>query len=173
MTIEELRQIAPYASAKNISIYTPLLNKYMAQYGINTQARKAAFLATVIHESGHFRYTREIASGAAYEGRKDLGNIYKGDGVKFRGRGLIQLTGRSNYERASKALGVDFVSNPQLLEQPRYATQVSCWWWADKGLNEIADTGDFRKVTRIVNGGLTGWADRSKWYALAKTVLKC
>ena len=83
---------------------------------------------------------------------------------------VIMILGRSNYERASKALGVDFVSNPQLLEQPRYATQVSCWWWADKGLNEIADTGDFRKVTRIVNGGYNGWAERSKWYALAKSV---
>ena len=69
---------------------------------------------------------------------------------------VIMILGRSNYERASKALGIDFVSNPQLLEQPRYATQVSCWWWADKGLNEIADTGDFRKVTRVVNGGITG-----------------
>ncbi len=171
MTNEQLRQIATYATLANINTYAPLLNRYMHNYNICGKLREAAFLATVIHESGHFRYTREIASGAAYEGRKDLGNIYKGDGVKFRGRGLIQLTGRSNYERASKALGVDFVSNPQLLEQPRYATQVSCWWWADRGLNEIADTGDFRKVTRIVNGGENGWNDRLKLYALAKNIL--
>lgn len=171
MTNEQLRQIATYATLVNINTYAPLLNRYMHNYNICGKLREAAFLATIIHESGHFRYTREIASGAAYEGRKDLGNIYKGDGVKFRGRGLIQLTGRSNYERASKALGVDFISNPQLLEQPRYATQVSCWWWADKGLNEIADTGDFRKVTRIVNGGENGWSDRLKLYALAKNIL--
>jgi len=171
MTNEQLRQIATYATLVNINTYAPLLNRYMHNYNICGKLREAAFLATVIHESGHFRYTREIASGAAYEGRKDLGNIYKGDGVKFRGRGLIQLTGRSNYERASKALGVDFVSNPQLLEQPRYATQVSCWWWADKGLNEIADTGDFRKVTRIVNGGYNGFSDREFWYKKALEIL--
>ncbi len=171
MTNEQLRRIATYATLVNINTYAPLLNRYMHNYNICGKLREAAFLATVIHESGHFRYTREIASGAAYEGRKDLGNIYKGDGVKFRGRGLIQLTGRSNYERASKALGVDFVSNPQLLEQPRYATQVSCWWWADKGLNEIADTGDFRKVTRIVNGGYNGFSDREFWYKKALEIL--
>ena len=171
MTNEQLRQIATYATLVNINTYAPLLNRYMHNYNICGKLREAAFLATVIHESGHFRYTREIASGAAYEGRKDLGNIYKGDGVKFRGRGLIQLTGRSNYKRASKALGVDFVSNPQLLEQPRYATQVSCWWWADKGLNEIADTGDFRKVTRIVNGGYNGFSDREFWYKKALEIL--
>jgi putative chitinase len=171
MTNEQLRQIATRATLVSINTYAPLLNRYMHNYNICGKLREAAFLATVIHESGSFRYTKEIASGKAYEGRKDLGNIYKGDGVKFRGRGLIQLTGRSNYERASKALGVDFVSNPQLLEQPRYATQVSCWWWADKGLNEIADTGDFRRITRVVNGGYTGLADRNKWYNLALKIL--
>ena len=171
MTNEQLRQIATRATLVSINTYAPLLNRYMHNYNLCGKLREAAFLATVIHESGHFRYTREIASGAAYEGRKDLGNIYKGDGVKFRGRGLIQLTGRSNYERASKALGVDFVSNPQLLEQPRYATQVSCWWWADKGLNEVADTGNFRKVTRIVNGGYNGFSDREFWYKKALEIL--
>ena len=171
MTPKEIKSIAVHADDKKIEVYTPLLNQYMHEYKICGSEREAAFLATIIHESGSFRYTREIASGASYEGRKDLGNIYKGDGVKFRGRGLIQLTGRSNYERASKALGIDFVSNPQLLEQPRYATQVSCWWWSDKGLNEIADTGDFRRITRRVNGGYTGWSNRLKFYNLALNIL--
>lgn len=173
MTPKEIKSIAVHADDKKIEVYTPLLNQYMHEYKICGTEREAAFLATIIHESGHFRYTREIASGAAYEGRRDLGNIYAGDGVKFRGRGLIQLTGRSNYERASKALGIDFVSNPQLLEQPEWAVKSACWWWADKGLNEIADKGDFRRITRVVNGGYTGLADRNKLYALAKTVLKC
>lgn len=171
MTPKEIKSIAVHADDKKIEVYTPLLNQYMHEYKICGAEREAAFLATIIHESGHFRYTREIASGSAYEGRRDLGNIYAGDGIKFRGRGLIQLTGRSNYERASKALGIDFVSNPQLLEQPRYATLVSCWWWADKGLNEIADTGNFRRITRVVNGGYTGLADRIKWYNLALKIL--
>lgn len=171
MTNEQLRQIATRATLVSINTYAPLLNRYMHNYNICGKLREAAFLATVIHESGHFRYTREIASGAAYEGRKDLGNIHKGDGVKFRGRGLIQLTGRSNYERASKALGVDFVSRPELIEQPDFATMVSCWWWNMKGLNEVADTGDFRKVTRIVNGGYNGFSDREFWYKKALEIL--
>jgi len=171
MTKEQLRRIATAAGHAAITLYAPLLERHMTKYGICGRLRESAFIATIIHESGSFRYTREIASGAAYEGRKDLGNIYKGDGIKFKGRGLIQITGRTNYEKASKALGVDFVSNPQLLEQPRYATQVSCWWWADRGLNEIADRGDFRKVTRVVNGGYTGWSHRLKFYNRAKEVL--
>ena len=129
MTIEDLRRIAPYASAKNISIYTPLLNKYMGQYGINTQARKAAFLATILYESGSLTYTEEIASGLAYEGRKDLGNIEAGDGKRYKGRGLIQITGRYNYSAASAATGIDFLKNPKLLAEPDNATRVSCWWW--------------------------------------------
>lgn len=172
MTIEDLKRIAPYASAKNISIYTPLLNKYMAQYGINTQARKAAFLATILHESGSLTYTEEIASGLAYEGRKDLGNIEAGDGEKYKGRGLIQLTGRTNYSVASSITGIDFIENPELLSEPDNATRVSCWWWQSKGLNELADKGDFRRITKIVNGGYNGWTDRLNFYNRAKEVLK-
>ena len=171
MTPKEIRSIAVHADDKKIEVYTPLLNQYMHEYRICGKLRESAFIATIIWESGSFKYTREIASGSAYEGREDLGNIHKGDGVRFRGRGLIQLTGRSNYERASKALGVDFVSNPQLLEQPEWAVKSACWWWADKGLNEIADTGDFRRITRIVNGGYNGWNSRLNFYNRAKEVL--
>jgi predicted chitinase len=171
MTTEQLRNIANYATLVNINTYTPLLNRYMHNYNICGKLREAAFLATVIHESGSFRYTKEIASGKAYEWRKDLGNVQAGDGERFKGRGLIQLTGRTNYTLASNALGIDFVNHPELLEQPEFATMVSCWWWKMKGLNEVADTGDFRKVTRIVNGGYTGLADREFWYNKAMKVL--
>lgn len=171
MTNEKLRSIASYATLSNIHTYLPLLNMYMHEYDICGKKRTAAFLATIIHESGSFRYTKEIASGKAYEGRVDLGNTQPGDGVKYKGRGLIQLTGRTNYTLASKALGVDFISNPELLEQPKYATMVSCWWWKMRGLNEVADSGDFRKVTRIVNGGMNGYSDRLKWYDLALKIL--
>lgn len=167
MTESTLKKIAIYATQANITTYTPLLNRYMHEYNICGSMREAMFLATVIHESGSFRYTAEIASGSAYEGRTALGNVNAGDGVKFKGRGLIQLTGRTNYEAARDSLGIDCVTNPGLLEQPEYAVMVSCWWWKDKGLNEIADTGDFRKVTKIVNGGYNGMEDREKWYNLA------
>ena len=172
MTRQELKRIAPYARGSNIDIYTPLLNKFMAHYGINTQARKAAFLATILHESGSLTYTEEIASGQAYEGRKDLGNTEAGDGKRYKGRGLIQITGRYNYSVASMAMGIDLLKNPELLAKPDNATWVSCWWWQSKGLNELADKGDFRKVTRIVNGGLTGWDSRLTFYNRAKEVLK-
>ena len=171
ITASQLAIIAIFANSTDIQTYTPLLSEYMDKYDINTKLRKSAFLATIIHESGSFKYTREIASGQAYEGRKDLGNIHKGDGVKFKGRGLIQLTGRTNYTSASKALGVDFLKNPELLEQPKYATAVSAWWWQMKGLNKLADTGDFRLVTRRVNGGFNGMADRQKWYDRANKYL--
>ena len=171
MTTEQLRNIANYATLVNINTYTPLLNRYMHNYNICGKLRESAFIATIIHESGSFRYTKEIASGKAYEWRKDLGNVQAGDGERFKGRGLIQLTGRTNYTLASNALGIDFVNHPELLEQPEFATMVSCWWWKMKGLNEVADTGDFRKVTRIVNGGYTGLADREFWYNKAMKVL--
>lgn len=172
MTKEDLSRIAPHASAKNIGLYTPLLNTYTARYAINTKARKAAFLATILHESGSFRYVEEIASGAAYEGRKDLGNTEAGDGVRYKGRASIQITGRDNYTLISKATGVDFVNHPELLTRLDYAVMASCWWWNRKGLNQIADTGDFRKVTRVVNGGYNGWTSRLGFYNKAMEVLK-
>lgn len=171
MTIEQLKKIAIYASNANLEIYTPLLNQFMHEYNICGVKREAAFLATIIHESGSFVYTLELASGVAYEGRTDLGNVYPGDGVKFKGRGLIQLTGRENYTRASKAMGFDFRLNPEALEKPFYATKVSCWWWRKFGLNEIADTADFEAVTKRVNGGLNGYKDRLTWYKSALEVL--
>ena len=172
MTTEQLRNIANYATLVNINTYTPLLNRYMHNYNICGKLRESAFIATIIHESGSLRYTEEIASGKAYEWRKDPGNVQAGDGERYKGRGLLQLTGRTNYTLASNALGVDFVNHPELLEEPEFATMVSCWWWKMKGLNEVADTGDFRKVTRIVNGGFTGMADRQKFYDRAMEILK-
>lgn len=171
MTTFEVGNIAVFATQDKVELYTPYLNKYMYKYNICGKMRQAAFLATIIHESDNFVHTKEIASGRAYEGRKDLGNINKGDGVKYKGRGLIQLTGRANYQEASKAIGVDFINNPELIEQPEYAVMVSCWWWNDKGLNEIADSGNIRAVTKKVNGGYNGINNRTKYYNLALKVL--
>jgi len=171
MNALQLKSIATYASDKNVQLYAPLLEKYMPMYGINTKLRQAAFIATIIHESASFKYTKEIASGKAYEGRKDLGNIYPGDGERFRGRSLIQVTGRTNYIEVSEALNIDFLEKPHLLEQPENAVKASCWWWKSHGCNELADTGDIKKVTRRVNGGLNGLEDRKRWYNKALEVL--
>lgn len=120
MTTNELKQIATFATDANILLYAPILDKYMKMYSVTGKMREAAFIAQILHESGSFRYTKEIASGHAYEGRKDLGNVKQGDGILFKGRGLIQITGRHNYEEISKALGVDFLNNPAWLEQPTH-----------------------------------------------------
>ena len=171
MTPKEIKSIAVHADDKKIEVYTPLLNQYMHEYRICGKLRESAFIATIIWESGSFKYTREIASGKAYEGRKDLGNIYKGDGERFRGRGLIMVTGRTNYEQVSKALNIDFVANPEILERPEWAVRSACWWWNSRDLNAIADAGDFRKVTRIVNGGYTHLKEREFYYKKALEIL--
>lgn len=146
-------------------------------YEINTPARLAAFLAQIGHESGSFRFTREIASGQAYEGRKDLGNTEPGDGPRFRGRGLIQTTGRANYARLVRRLrerGVDcpdFVAEPERLEEPWWAALSAADYWDMRGLNELADVGDFDQITKRINGGVNGKADRDRRWERAKQAL--
>lgn len=147
-------------SDKTIEEFYLPLNRTMSLYNIFKGNRLNFFLAQIGHESGQLIYTKELASGKAYEGRKDLGNTQPGDGVKFKGRGLIQLTGRFNYQELSKDFGVDFVNNPELLETPEWASRSAGWFWDKKNLNLISDTGDFEKVTRTINGGLNGLADR-------------
>lgn len=139
LTDEQLKSIYPNSTQVNRDKYLPFLNQYMSEFGINNTDRVAAFLAQIGHESAELRYAEEIASGAAYEGRKDLGNTFAGDGKRFKGRGLIQITGRSNYAQISKAFGVDFINNPQLLATPEYAVKSACWWWYNRKLNEKAD----------------------------------
>jgi putative chitinase len=133
----------------------------MSEFSIDSNVeRETHFLAQVAHESGGFNYVREIASGAAYEGRADLGNTEPGDGTLFRGRGLIQITGRANYRACGDALGVDLVAEPDLLESPVLAARSAGWFWETHGLNEMADRGDIRGITKRINGGLNGYQDR-------------
>ena len=160
MTANDLKYIAPNITQEKLSVFLPLLNQYMHEYNICGKLRESAFIATIMHETGSLRWLEELASGEAYEWRKDLGNTNKGDGRKYKGRGLIMLTGRSNYERASKALMIDLLNNPEQLTTPKIATLVACWWWHQRGLNEVSDSGDFRRVTRLVNGGYNGMMDR-------------
>jgi putative chitinase len=147
----------------------------MALWAIDSDARQAAFLAQIGHESGRLVYVRELwgptPAQAGYEGRKDLGNTEPGDGKRFMGRGLIQITGRANYQKASDALGIDFVSSPELLEQPSNAALSAAWFWNVHGLNDLADAGNFATITRRINGGMNGYADRLALLALAKDAL--
>lgn len=137
LTNEDLKKILPLSSEVNRNKYIEWLNYFMPKYDIDTDKEIAAFIAQIGHESGQLRYVEEIASGAAYEGRKDLGNTQKGDGKRYKGRGLIQITGRYNYTQLSKDLGEDFVKNPELLSTPKYAVQSACWFWNKNKLNDL------------------------------------
>ncbi len=170
ITIAILKQIMPHARAK-ADLYADALNDAMDEFSIDNPKRQAAFIAQIAHESAEFRYVEEIASGQAYEGSKDLGNTETGDGVRFKGRGLIQVTGRANYEKCGAALGVDFVANPELLESPSNACRSAAWFWATHGCNELADADNFRKITLRINGGLNGYEDRLAYWELAKEAI--
>ncbi|MDC0710065.1 LysM peptidoglycan-binding domain-containing protein [Stigmatella sp. ncwal1] len=171
VTLAQLRKVMPNLSQAKAEQYLPHLNRAMAEANINTPKRQAAFLAQLAHESGEFRYMEEIASGAAYEGRKDLGNTQPGDGVRFKGRGPIQLTGRSNYRAAGKALGIDLENNPKRAADPDVGFRTAAWFWNSRNLNTYADAGNFREVTRRINGGYNGLASREAYYQRALNVL--
>ncbi len=170
ITKQQLISIMPFARSR-ADLFLPFINKSMTEFEIKTAARQAAFLAQIAHESGELRYTKEIASGQAYEGRKDLGNTLPGDGVKYKGRGLIQITGKTNYMQAMMALDLDLVNHPELLETPENATRSAAWWWSDRKLNELADAENFDAITKKINGGYNGKSDRDGYYEKAKKVL--
>ncbi len=174
ITAQQLLLILPNAGAK-AGVFAPVLNTAMGKFGIVTPVRVAAFIAQIGHESGHLRYVREIwgptKQQAGYEGRKDLGNTVPGDGSKFRGRGLIQVTGRANYAACGEALGLDLLKHPELLEEPQHAAMSAAWFWHRAGLNTLADAGDFLLITKRINGGTNGLADRKALYDRALKVL--
>lgn len=171
ITATDLRIILPHATTGNIERFVQPLNDAMDEFQINTPTRQAAFLAQIGHESGSLRYVRELASGQAYEGRADLGNTEPGDGVKFKGRGLIQITGRANYAACGAALGEDLLGTPEILELPEQAARSAGWFWLTHGCNELADSGNFQKLTRRINGGLNGLAERTAIWGRAKEQL--
>lgn len=174
ITPQKLLQILPSAGSR-VDVFAPHLNTAMAKFRIVTNTRISAFIAQIGHESGQLRYVREIwgpnATQLRYEGRADLGNTVAGDGSKYRGRGLIQTTGRANYAKCGKALGLDLINHPELLEQPQWAAESAAWFWEANGLNELADRDQFNTITRRINGGLNGLADRIEIWERAKRVL--
>lgn len=124
--------------------------------------RFAHFFAQLGHESGSFQYMEEIASGQAYEGRKDLGNVQPGDGRRYKGRGPIQLTGRANYREYGRELGIDLETHPEIAAFPSLGMMTACAYWRKKGLNALADEDNVEAITRRINGGLNGFDDRKK-----------
>jgi putative chitinase len=173
--LKQLQTIMP-AAGKRALLFLEPLNAAMREFGINTPTRVAAFLAQVGHESGQLQFLRELASGAAYDtGKKAvaLGNSPEadGDGQRNKGRGLIQITGGRNYLLCLMALDIDTVNHPELLEMPEFACRSAAWFWWNNGLNELADKGDLLTITKRINGGITGLAERQVLYDIAKKVL--
>ncbi|WNM70278.1 endolysin [Myxococcus phage Mx1] len=177
LTDTQLAKIMPKLAAGKRKEYLPHLNAAMAEAKVDTPKRMAAFLAQLAHESAQFRYMEEIASGAAYDKSVNpklaakLGNTQPGDGVRYKGRGPIQLTGRANYRACGDALGVDLEDRPELAATPEVGFRVAAWYWTSRKLNAKADAGDFDGITKSINGGFNGKADRDRYYALALKVL--
>lgn len=171
ITIEQLQGVALNKKAELLKVLKPL-NDTLVKYEINTPLRICHFLAQICHESLSFIYRKELASGKAYEGRKDLGNTNAGDGVKFKGRGYIQITGRANYTQLSIDLGIDFVGSPELLETIDNAMLSAGWFWDKRKLNLLADKDDVTSITKKINGGLNGFEDRKKYLEKAKKLIK-
>lgn len=184
ITSEQLKHIMPNALSSNISKYLPYLNELMPVFDIDTPLREQHFLAQVAHESGQLRYNTEIASGKAYDTGKlavALGNTpaADGDGQKYKGRGLIQLTGTSNYRAFNKFVheelketDVDFLKNPEKVAEPRFAVMTACWFFKKSGCLALADKDDILKVTKRINGGTNGLEQRKTFLKRAKEVIK-
>ena len=148
----------------------------MERYEITTPLLQAHFLAQVAHESGGFHHHTEVYTGEDYEARFDLGNLRPSDGTTFRGRGLIQLTGRENYSLYGAYVGEDFTANPERLATPRFAADAAGWFWrfAKRDLNTIAtgaDEATVKAVTLVINGGDNGIIERLKYFNNAKRIL--
>lgn len=182
MTEEQLRQILPNAGHRAGVFYGPLIEA-MAEFSIDTPGRQAAFIAQLGHESGSFVYMEELASGAAYDHRDDLGNTRpeaigiarqhgSTPGRWWKGHGPMQITGFYNHRDCGEFLGLDLLNEPRLICEPVNGCRSAGWFWRDfKHLNEFADAGDFIRITKRINGGTNGLADRQAIWARAKTVL--
>lgn len=180
ITLPQLLHVMPGARL-SAGIFLPALNAAFVQYAINTPKRAAACLAQIAHESGELRYVRELGSDQ-YLSKYDTGTLAArlgntpeadGDGQRYRGRGLIQITGRRNYLACSQALFGDerLLRQPGLLEQPQWACESAAWFWQSNGLNELADNDQFTTITRRINGGLYGLEERLRLWARAKAAL--
>ena len=185
ITLKQLLEIMPAADKARAAEFLSHINAAMQEFAITTPARQAAFLAQIAHESGSLRYVREIADGSAYDTRADLGNtrpeairLAKEAGTTpgrmYRGRGLIQITGYDNYRACSLGLLQDpdmLCEHPEMLEMPTLAVRSAAWYWDSRRLNAFADAGQFETITRKINGGLNGQADRLQYFERAKRVL--
>jgi putative chitinase len=182
VSVQFLRQLGSRCKLVLLDLYIGPLNEAMKEFDINTPERVSMFLAQLFHESGGLLYMEEIASGAAYDNRKDLGNtdpeairIAKENGTTpgrfYKGHGPIQLTGYFNHKKYGQLLGVDLVNHPQLAATAEVGFRVAGLYWKLNGLNELADKGLFKTITRRINGGLNGYTDRLRYLGKARKLL--
>ena len=182
LTTEQLQKIMPQLPAAKRATLFPFLTAAITEFAIEQPPRTAAFVAQLAHESGQFRFMEELWGPTAAQRRyeppgklaTDLGNTQTGDGKRFKGRGPIQITGRANYRRFGDLLGVDLIADPPRAALPEVAFRVAGLYWSRKGLNELADQVTpeaFRQITKRINGGFNGLADRERFYETAKKVL--
>lgn len=174
ITLEQLKTLAPGGKHTILAGIAEYGAGMFEEFEINTPRRVAHFMAQLAHESAGFRTTVEYASGAAYEGREDLGNDHRGDGRRFKGRGLIQCTGRANYREFTAWLRKhdpravpDFEKDPAKLAEFPYALLSAVWYWTTRKLNALADRDDLRGITKRINGGFNGFVDRQNWFRKA------
>jgi putative chitinase len=165
-----LKHVCPNLSDQQATVIARGLGEAFHRFGIDNEQRAAMAVAQWAEESDHFRVSEEYASGSAYEGRRDLGNVQRGDGVRFKGRGRIMITGRTNYAAMATALEVDCILHPELLAQSPHSELASGQWWQDNGCNDYCDRGDFKGLTKRINGGLNGFDERCRLHTLAQQV---
>jgi putative chitinase len=184
ITEELLKKMLPKASAEKIKTYSLAFSKVFPSFEINTPRRIASFIGQIAVESGELKYDKELPSkynkkdpkdaseptGTLYEGRKNLGNYVAGDGPKFIGRGILQLTGRDNYNKYGMKLKLDLVGNPERACEPEISTMIACQYFKDRELNKYADLWNLAEVTKRVNG--TGMLHHDKRVEYAERALK-
>lgn len=172
ITESQVRRIMPKAKNERVSEFVKSFNQWSETFEINTKLRIAHYLGQIAHETGELRWLEEIASGQQYEGRKDLGNIMPGDGKRFKGRGYLQTTGRANYKRYADSgfCNGDLMSHPEWLAQQPGCQKASMFFWMSNGLNKLADRDDSIAVTKRINGGTNGLAQRQYYTRVAKRV---
>lgn len=185
ITSDQLKQIVPLIKASAVACYMPYLTSILPSYSIDTPARIGGFIAQVAEESMNFSYVLERDNGDQYEMSAALGNTIPGEGRLYKGRGLIQITGKTNYYNCSLHIFKDdrLLKHPDLLTVPEYAVTSACWYWMDRGLNAVCDQPEdyvhpgnhhyskFQWMTVKINGGLNGIAVRLANYQRAKQVL--
>lgn len=178
ITRQQMLEILPSGSVRTMD-FLHYINEWADVFEINTPLRMAHFLGQCLHETGGLKYTKEIGKDYYFnkyeKGKlaKSLGNTQKGDGSKYRGRGLIMITGRANYNAYQKSgfCNGDIIEKPELLEQPCGATKSGMWWWWKHGCNTIADKDDIDKLTKKINGGTNGLESRKAWVNKCKKAL--